>query len=132
MISRVYHEPHEPRKRGDGLQKILNSLNRHRYLIYLLLSFFAGCLLTVFLVYRPRSGAVGKLDKRYSNQHARAAEAIGRLEEELGRERELNRQLREHNSRAREIAGKLTETTNRLTTKTHHKNLTENKIINVF
>jgi hypothetical protein len=116
----------------QAIKKILTTLNRRRYFIFLLLSFLAGCLLTGFLLYRPRPGAIGILDKRFNSQYARAAETTRRLEEELKRERELNRQLREHNQRAREIAGGLTETTNRLTTKTHHKNLTENKIINVF
>ena len=40
------------------LKKILTTLNRRRYLIYLLLSFLAGSLLTGFLLYRPRPGAV--------------------------------------------------------------------------
>jgi len=114
------------------IKKILTSLHRRRYLIFLLLSFLAGCLLTGFLLYRPRPGAIGVLDKRFNSQYSRAAETVGRLEAELNRERELNRQLRDHNQRARDLTSGLTETTNRLTTKTHHKNLTENKIINVF
>jgi hypothetical protein len=98
---------------SQTLKKILASLNRRRYLIYILLSFLAGCLLTGFLLYRPRPGAIRVLDKRFNSQYARAAETVGRLEEELKRERELNRQLRDHNQRARELAGGLTETTNR-------------------
>jgi hypothetical protein len=95
------------------LQKVLKSFHRRRYLVFLLLSFLAGCLLTGFLLYRPRPGAVGILDKRFNSQYARAAETVGRLEAELEHERRLNKQLREHNQRARDIAGGLTETTNR-------------------
>jgi DNA-binding helix-hairpin-helix protein with protein kinase domain len=90
-----------------SLKKILTSLPRRRYLIYLLLSFLAGSLLTGFLLYRPRHGAIGILDKRFANQYSRAAETARKLEAELERERELNRQLREHNQRAREITGGL-------------------------
>jgi len=89
------------------------TIHRRRYLLYLLLAFLAGCLCTGLFFNRQRFANIGKLDKRYSNQHARAAETIGRLEEELGRERELNRQLREHNNRAREIAVGLTGTVER-------------------
>jgi len=45
-----------------SLQKIIKSLRRRRYLIFLLLSFLAGCLLTGFLLYQPRPGAVAILD----------------------------------------------------------------------
>jgi hypothetical protein len=95
------------------LKKILASLHRRRYLIYILLSFLAGCLLTGFLLYRPRPSAIRVLDKRFNSQYARAAETVGRLEAELERERELNRQLRDHNQRARDLTSGLTETTNR-------------------
>ncbi len=95
------------------LKKILTSLHRRRYLIYLLLSFLAGCLLTGFLLYRPRPGAIGVLDKRFNSQYARATETVGRLEEELERERGINKQLREHNQRARDLTSELTGTTNR-------------------
>jgi len=94
-------------------QKILTMLRRRRYLLYLLLAFLAGCLCAGLFFNRQRFANIGKLDKRYSNQYARAGETIGRLEEELERERELNRQLREHNTRAREIAGELTGTVER-------------------
>jgi len=97
----------------NDLQKILASFHRRRYLIYLLLAFLAGSLLTGFLLYRPRPSAVGILDKRFNNQYTRAAETVGRLEEELNRERELNRQLRDHNQRARDLTSELTGTTNR-------------------
>jgi hypothetical protein len=98
---------------SQTLKKILTSLHRRRYLIYLLLSFLAGTLLTGFLLYRPRPGAVTRLDKRFNSQYARAAETVGKLEAELERERGINKQLRDHNQRARELAGGLTETTNR-------------------
>jgi len=61
--------------------------------MYLILAFLAGCLCAGLFFNRQRLANIGILDKRYSNQHARAAETIGRLEAELGRERELNRQL---------------------------------------
>ncbi len=53
------------------------------------------------------------LYKRYSSQHSRAAETIGRLETELERERDINRQLQEHNNRARELTSELTGTVKR-------------------
>jgi hypothetical protein len=95
------------------LKKILTSFHRRRYLIYLLLAFLAGCLLTGFLLYRPKPGAVGILDKRFNSQYARAAETVGRLEAELERERGINKQLRDHNQRARDITSELTGATNR-------------------
>ncbi|WP_461248472.1 hypothetical protein [Treponema sp. R6D11] len=95
------------------LKKILASFHRRRYVLFLILAFLSGCLLTGFLLYRPRPSAVGILDKRFNSQYARATETVGRLEEELERERGFNRQLREHNQRARELTGGLTETTNR-------------------
>ena len=82
-------------------------------LFFLILAFVAGCFFTGFFFYQLGSGAVGKLDKRYNSQHARATETIGRLEAELERERGINRQLLEHNTRARELAGDLTRTTDR-------------------
>jgi len=94
-------------------KKILPTFHRRRYLLFLFLAFLASSLLTGFLLYRPRSGAVAILDKRFASQYARAAETVGKLETELEREREFNRELREHNQRAREIANGLTETTNR-------------------
>jgi len=88
------------------IKKSLATLHRRRYvLLCILFAFLAGCLCIGLFFNRQRFNAVGKLDKRYSNQHARAAETIGKLEEELGRERELNCKLLEHNTRAREIAG---------------------------
>jgi hypothetical protein len=36
---------------SQTLKKILTTLNRRRYLIYLLLAFLAGCLFTGFLLY---------------------------------------------------------------------------------
>jgi len=99
---------------SKNIQKILNSLNRRRYLLLcILFAFLAGCLCAGFFFNRQRFTNIGILDKRYNNQHSRATETIGRLEEELGRERELNRQLREHNNRARKIAGELTGTVER-------------------
>jgi hypothetical protein len=98
---------------SQTLKKILTTLNRRRYLIFLLLSFLVGSLLTGFLLYRPRPGAIGVLDKRFNSQYARAAETARKLEAELERERGINKQLREHNQRARDITSGLTETTNR-------------------
>jgi hypothetical protein len=79
----------------------------------MLLAFIAGCLAAGFFFYRYGSPTIGGLDNKYSFEHGRATEIIGRLEEELGRERELNRELREHNNRAREIAAGLTDTAER-------------------
>jgi len=89
------------------------TIRRFRLLFYFVIVFAAGCLFTGFFFYRSGSGAVGKLDKRYHSQYARAAETIGRLETELERERGINRQLREHNKRARELTGELAGTTER-------------------
>ena len=89
------------------------AIRRFRPLFYLVLAFIAGCLFTGFFIYRSGSGAIGKLDKRYNSQYARAAETIGKLEAELERERGINRQLREHNTRAREFTGELAGTTER-------------------
>jgi len=79
-----------------------------RTLFLFLLAFLAGCLFTGFLIFGQRSFAIGKLDQRYDNYHARAAEIIGELERELGRERDTNRQLRENNLRAREFTQRVT------------------------
>jgi hypothetical protein len=89
------------------------TIHRLRPIMYLLLSFLAGCLCAGLFLNRQRFTNIGILDKRYANEHSRATETIGKLEEELGRERELNRKLLEHNTRAREIAGELTGTTQR-------------------
>ena len=89
------------------------TIHRFRPILYLLLAFLAGCLCTGLFFNRQRFANIGILDKRYANQHARAAETIGRLEEELGRERDINRQLREHNNRARKLTGGLTGTVER-------------------
>jgi len=79
----------------------------------LLLAFAAGCLFTGLFIFGQRSSAIGKLDLRYYNQHARATEIIGQLEGELDRERDINRRLREHNSRARELTEGVTESAGR-------------------
>jgi len=89
------------------------NLRRFYPLLILLLAFLAGCLFTGLLICGQRSGSIGELDSRYTLEHSRATEIIGRLEEELGRERELNRELREHNIRARELAQGLTGTSER-------------------
>jgi len=70
------------------------TIHRLRPIMYLLLAFLAGYLCAGLFFNRQRFANIGILDKRYSNQHAKTAETIGKLEEELGRERELNRQLR--------------------------------------
>ena len=81
---------------------------RIRFLLCLLLAFFAGVIFTGIFVHRQGSQSIGELDRRYASEHGRAAETIGRLTAELERERELNRELREHNEQARAIAGGLT------------------------
>ena len=95
------------------LRKILAALNRRHFVVFLLLAFLAGCLVTGLFFNRNRFTSIGELDQRYNSQYTRATEIIGRLEDELGRERELNRQLREHNNRARELAEGLADTTER-------------------
>jgi len=84
-----------------------------RFLLLILLAFFAGCFLTGFLIFGQRSYTIGKLDQRYNSQYAGAAETIGRLEGELKRERDINRQLREYNLRAGELAKGVTESAER-------------------
>ncbi|MCL2244187.1 MAG: hypothetical protein FWC03_06935 [Treponema sp.] len=84
-----------------------------RLLLFMLLAFSAGCLLSGLFFNRQRSIDFGELDSRYNLQHGRATEIIGQLEGELGRERDINRQLREHNTRAREIAEGLADTSER-------------------
>jgi hypothetical protein len=89
-------------------------VSQHRYIIlFLLLAFSAGCILSGLLFAGFGSSNIGKLDKRYARQHARAAEIIGRLEGELERERQLNSRLREHNNRARELTEGLTDSAER-------------------
>jgi hypothetical protein len=83
---------------------------RIRILLFLFLAFFAGALAAGFYFYRQGPRSIGELDRRYAEEHGRAAETIGRLTAELERERELNRELREYNNRAREIAGGLAGT----------------------
>jgi len=89
------------------------AIRRFRPFFYPVLAFIAGCLFTGFFISRSGSSAVGKLDKRYVKQYARATETIGRLETELERERGFNSQLREHNTRARELTGELAGATER-------------------
>ena len=86
------------------LRATYNRCKAHlRPLLFLLLAFFAGCLVTGLFFNRQRFVGVGELDSRYDSQHRRAAEIIGQLETELERERRINLQLREHNTRAREL-----------------------------
>ena len=74
-----------------------------RPLFFLILAFFAGCLVTGLFFNRQRLVGIGELDSRYNSEYRRAAEIIGQLETELERERRINLQLREHNTRAREL-----------------------------
>jgi hypothetical protein len=97
----------------EGGCNLNEKIRRALPVLYLLLAFIAGCLFAGFFFNRQRPISIGELDKRYADEHARAAETIGRLEVELNRERELNRQLLEHNSRARDIANELANTTER-------------------
>ena len=84
---------------------------KNRGLLYLLLAFFAGAVLSGFFFYRQGSGTIGKLDNRYAEENRRAAEIIGRITEELERERELTGRLQSNNNRAREITDGLAVTT---------------------
>ena len=86
-------------------------LHRHRFILYLLLAFLAGGLCTGLLIIGQRSAITRRPDRQYTDQHARAAETIERLEAELRRERDINRQLREHNNRARNLTAELTSAT---------------------
>jgi hypothetical protein len=87
---------------------------QNRYiLLFVVLAFAAGFILSGLLFVGLGSSDSGKLNKRYARQHARAAETIGRLEGELERERQLNLQLREHNIRAGELAAGLTDAVER-------------------
>jgi hypothetical protein len=92
---------------------LFTALCRHRYLFFLLLAFFAGCLFAGFLICGLGSSGSGELDRRYNSKHGRAAEIIGELERELEQERDINRQLREQNNRARELAEGLTDSAGR-------------------
>jgi predicted RNase H-like nuclease (RuvC/YqgF family) len=87
---------------------------RFFYTIFLLISFFCGCVFTGLVICRQRPGTSGDLDSRYAIEHGRAAEIIGRLDRELEQEREYNRELRNHNLRARELTEGLTDTIGRL------------------
>jgi hypothetical protein len=78
--------------------------------VYLVIAFSAGCLVTGLFFHRQGSGRIRELDTRYAGELRGAAETIGRLTEELGRERGINRELREHNSRAGELVEGLTDT----------------------
>jgi len=84
-----------------------------RVLFMLLLAFVAGCLFSGFFIFGQRPSAIGKLDIRYNNQNARAADIIGQLEGELERERDINRRLREYNTRAGELTKGVTESVER-------------------
>ena len=84
-----------------------------RIVLFLLLAFLSGILASGIFRNRQESRTIGELNRRYTEEHERATEIIGRLTEKLERERELNRELREHNVRAREIAGGLAGTAER-------------------
>ena len=62
---------------SQHLQKILNSLPCRRYVLYLLFAFLAGCLCAGLFFNRQRFANIGKFDKRYANEHARAAVISG-------------------------------------------------------
>jgi len=93
--------------RSSTLHEIFH---KNRVFFILLLAFLAGAVFSGFFFYRKGSGTVGELDRRYTVEHRRTAEIIGRLASELEREREFNRELREHNNRARELTDGLTVT----------------------
>jgi hypothetical protein len=83
------------------------------FLLYIVIAFFIGAVLGGIFSYILESATIGGIDRRYSVEHGRAAETIGKLTAELERERELNRELRDHNSKARAIAGGLAGTVER-------------------
>jgi hypothetical protein len=103
----------EAQKLRKMRKAVLRAMHRRRYVLFVILAFIAGCLLTGFFFSRRRFAGIGELDQRYYSQYGRAAETVGRLEEELGRERELNRRLREHNNRARDLADGIARTSER-------------------
>jgi len=66
----------EPQSPQQKLNFLFNALHRRRYVLFLLLAFLAGCLCAGLFLNRQRFGAIGKLNKRYSDQFARATETI--------------------------------------------------------
>ncbi|MDR0623982.1 MAG: hypothetical protein LBG10_06075 [Treponema sp.] len=86
---------------------------RRRFVLYLVLAFAAGCLLSGLFFAQRGSLDIRALDSRYAGELRGAAETIGRLTEELGRERGINQDLRDHNSRAGELVEGLTGTAGR-------------------
>jgi hypothetical protein len=68
------------------LHEIITSLLRHRFILYLVLAFLAGCILSGLFFYRKGSVEIRELDTKYAGELRGATETIGRLTEELGRE----------------------------------------------
>jgi hypothetical protein len=61
-------------------------------MLYLILAFLAGALLSGLFFYREGSVGIRELDTKYAGELRGATETIGRLTEELGRERGINRE----------------------------------------
>ncbi|MDR0668549.1 MAG: hypothetical protein LBF95_00570 [Treponema sp.] len=95
------------------MHEIFAVLFRFRFVLYLVVAFAAGCLLSGLFFHWQGSLGIRALDTRYNQELRGAAETIGRLTEELGRERGINRDLREYNSRAGEIVEGLTDSAGR-------------------
>ena len=76
--------------------------------LFLLVAFFAGCLVSGLYFSRHRFADLGELNQRYYSEHRGATETVRRLEGELERERRINRRLRENNTRAGSIAEGIT------------------------
>jgi hypothetical protein len=76
--------------RRNPLHEIVTFLLRHRFVLYLVLAFLAGCILSGLYFHRKGSVGIRELDNRYAGELRGATETIGRLTEELGRERGIN------------------------------------------
>ena len=67
------------RAKEQPLHDYQKTFLRIRPFLFLFLAFFCGALASGFFFNRPGSGSIGKLDRRYAEEHGRAAETIGRL-----------------------------------------------------
>jgi hypothetical protein len=99
--------------KGKILHEIISVFYHRRFVLYLLLAFAAGCLLSGLFFSRQGSLGIRELDTKYAGELRGAAETIGRLTEALGLERGINRELREHNSRAGDLVEGLTNAAGR-------------------
>jgi hypothetical protein len=94
----------------ETLHEIVKTLFHRPFVLYLLLAFAAGCLLSGLFFHRQGSLGIRALDSRYTQELRSAAATLGGLTEELDRERGINRELREHNGRAGALVEGLTGT----------------------